>query len=523
MLIIYSGHVFTGLHTQPWAEAVGIQNDRIAAVGVRAEVKAVLPHAEILELPGRLITPGLVDGHCHFISYGRSLLQVDLRNQPDLEACRRKIRQAVARLAPGQWLLGRGWNHHQWSNPKEPGKQDLDDIVPDHPVMMARVCGHSVWVNSRALKLAGITKTTADPPGGRIDRDAAGIPTGLLRAARQLIDARIPPPTLEEDQQAALAAQADALRSGLTGVHTCETLAEWRALAALDARGELKIRVHHLLPPADLAEAEQMGLTFGGGSNRLWIGHQKLFADGSLGAGTALLKAPYSDDPANFGLAYLTPEELEHYVADGYARGFSSAIHAIGDQAGTNALDAFAAARKRHPGPWRDRIEHVQLHNPRDLTRYQALNVTASVQPAFVATDWPVADRRWGAARRPYAYGWKTLLDQGIRVQFGSDAPVEPIAPLVGLRVAMLRRDSDGQPEGGWRPDQCLSFTEGLCGYFQAAAWTAGRENVLGAVAPGYWADLTIFKENLHRVPPQEWPADAVEMTVIGGRIASRM
>ena len=303
MLIIQSGHVFTGLQPNPWAEAVGIENDRIAAVGTRAEVKGVLPQAEILELPGRLITPGLVDGHCHFVSYGRSLLQVDLRHQPDLEACRGKIRDAAAHLAPGRWLLGRGWNHHQWPNPKEPDKADLDDIVPDHPMMMARVCGHSVWVNSRALSLAGITATTPDPPGGRIDRDASGAPTGLLRAARQLIDAHIPPPTVEEDRQAALAAQADALGCGLTGVHTCETLAEWRALAALDARGELKIRVHHLLPPADLAEAQRMGLSFGGGSNTLWIGHQKLFADGSLGAGTALLQAPYCDDPANFGLA----------------------------------------------------------------------------------------------------------------------------------------------------------------------------------------------------------------------------
>lgn len=516
---ILSARVFTGWVQQPWAEAIGFEQGRIVAVGSNAAVKAALPGARVMELPGRLITPGLVDAHCHFLSYGHRLLNVDLVDLPDLAACREKIRQAAAQLPPGQWLLGRGWNHHRWSTPREPDKNDLDDIVPDRPVMMVRVCGHSVWVNSRALQLAGIRADSPDPPGGRIDRDAAGEPTGLLREARDLIQAHIPPPSPQQHQQAALAAQAHALSSGLTAVHSCETLAEWRALAALQAQGRLKIRVYHLLPPTDLDEAAQMGLTPGGGSPQLWIGHQKLFADGSLGAGTALLQAPYSDEPANRGLAFLTTQELAHHLTIGYARGFSAAVHAIGDQAGANALDAIARARKHYPGPWRDRIEHVQLYRPQDLDRYRAMDITASVQPIFVATDWPVAERRWGQARRNYAYGWKTLLDHGIRVQFGSDAPVEPIAPLLGVRAAMLRRDPNGRPEGGWRPDQCLTLVESLTGYFQTAAWTAGREGVLGALAPGYWADATIFKTDLCRLAPDQWPTGAVEMTIIGGEI----
>lgn len=518
---IYSARVFTGLSNQPWAEAVGIQAGRIVAVGSNAAVSAALPGARAIALPGRLITPGLVDAHCHFISYGHSLLTVDLRGLPDLEACRRKIQRAAAGLDRGQWLLGRGWNHHQWSTPREPDKHDLDDIVPDHPVMMVRVCGHSVWVNSCALQIAAISADSPDPPGGRIDRNSAGEPTGLLREARDLIQAHIPAPSAQQNQQAALAAQADALRSGLTAVHSCETLAEWRTLAALEAQGRLKIRVYHLLPPSDLEAVGQMGLKPGDGSPRLWMGHQKLFADGSLGAGTALLQAPYSDDAANRGLAFLTTPELEHHLTTGYARGFSAAVHAIGDQAGANALDAIARARKHYPGPWRDRIEHLQLYRPQDLDRYRAMHITASVQPFFVATDWPVADRRWGPLRRKYAYGWKTLLDHGIRVQFGSDAPVEPIAPLLGVRAAMLRQDPAGRPEGGWRPDQCLTLFESLAGYFQTAAWTTGREGVLGAIAPGYWADVTIFQTDLCRLPPAEWPATAVEMTIVGGEIVS--
>ncbi len=521
MPTIYVAPVFTGHRKQPWAEAVGIQDGHIAAVGSRPEVEAALPQARLVELPGCLITPGLVDAHCHFISYGHSLLQVDLRELPDLEACRRRIRQAAARLEPSQWLLGRGWNHHQWSDPQEPDRRVLDDIVPHHPVMMVRVCGHSVWVNSYALQVSGITEATPDPPGGRIDRDAAGQPTGLLRAARHLIQPHVPAPSSEQHQAAALAAQADALQNGLTGVHTCETLEEWRALAALELQGRLKIRVHHLLPPGDLAQAGEMGLRPGGGSSQLWLGHQKLFADGSLGAGTALLQAPYSDDSANYGLPYLTAAELEAHVADGYARGFSSAIHAIGDQAGANALDAIARARQRYPGPWRDRIEHVQLYRPEDLKRYRAMDITASVQPVFVPTDWAVAERRWGAQRRAHAYSWKTLLDHGIRMQFGSDAPVEPIAPLVGLRAAVLRQDMTGQPEGGWRPDQCLTLSESLTGYVTTAAWTAYREKVLGNIAPGFWADMTVFKEDLRNVPPAQWPSVGVEMTIVGGEVVN--
>ncbi len=514
---IYDSHVFTGQPQQPWAEAVGIENGRIVAVGSNDDVRAALPGAKAMPLPGRLITPGLVDAHCHFVSYGHSLLNVDLRHMPDLESCRQKIQQAAARLKPGQWLLGRGWNHHQWREPREPDRHDLDDIVPDHPVMMVRVCGHSFWINSRALQIAGITADSPEPPGGKIDRDASGAPTGLLREARHLIQVHIPPPSLAQNKQAALAAQADALQSGLTGVHTCESLAEWQALSALQAEGKLKLRVHHLLPPHELGQALEMGLTPGSGSDRLWIGHQKLFADGSLGAGTALLQAPYSDEPDNCGLPFLQPEELEHHIADGYAKGFSVAIHAIGDQAGANALDAIARARKRYPGPWRDRIEHVQLYRPQDLDRYLSMDITASIQPYFVATDWAVADRRWGAARKPYAYGWKTLLDRGIRVQFGSDAPVEPIAAFYALRTAVLRQDMNLQPDGGWRPDQCLSVAESLTGYFHTAAWTAGKERVLGAIAPGYWADLTVFKRDLSGIPAQQWQLSDIEMTVIGG------
>jgi predicted amidohydrolase YtcJ len=331
------------------------------------------------------------------------------------------------------------------------------------------------------------------------------------------VDGCIPKPDLEKRKEAALAAQELALKNGLTGVHTCESLNEWQALAALEQEGKLKLRVHHLLQAGDLADAEAMGLKPGHGSDRLWVGHLKLFADGSLGAGTALLCEDYSDEPGCCGLPFLEVPELNQKVAEGYRRGYSVAIHAIGDLAGKNALDAIARGRTLHPGPRRDRIEHVQLHRPEDLERYKALDVVASVQPAFVATDWAVAERRWAKRCKTRGYAWKTILERGIRMQFGSDAPVEMINPIYGLQAAVLRQDTKLQPPGGWQPHERLSLEQSLAGYSATAAWSSNKDNCLGTLKPGNWADLTVFEKDLSRVAPQEWLQVEPVLTMIGG------
>lgn len=517
--IVRSARVFTGIAETPWAEAVGLRNGRIAAVGTETAVRERLPDAAIYDLPGCLAAPGFVDAHCHFVSLGRSRLMVNLRGLPDLAACRDRIREAASNLKPGEWLLGRGWNHHRWPDRREPDKTDLDDIVPHNPAMMIRACGHSEWVNSRAMEIAGITADAPDPPGGRFDRNETGQPTGLLREARKFMMAHVPMPSGPEIRAALLAAQDEALSVGLTGIHTCESLAEWRILSDLEREGRLKLRVHHLLQPGDLDEAAEAGLGPGVGSERLWIGHVKHFADGSLGAGTALMRDGYSDEATNFGLPYHDLPELKEMVINAYRRGYSVAIHAIGDRAGTNALDALAYARETVPGSRRDRIEHVQIFHPADLARYRAMDVVASVQPVFIGTDWSVAERRWGAKRRSSAYGWKTLLDHGIRLQFGSDAPVEPNAPILGLQAAVLRQTPDLKPEGGWRPEERLSLEEALSGFSATAAWTAGREDRMGSLKPGNLADLTVFEKDLSAMPPEEWPEVGVQMTVIDGEI----
>jgi len=522
---IFSTRIFTGNPSQPWAEALKITDNRITLVGSNAAVKkACGKNTGMLDLPGRLVTPGLVDAHCHFLNLGRSFQMVNLRNASSLAEVRERIQKAVASHGPSDWIIGRGWNHHQWAEQREPTRKDLDDIIPDNPAMMVRACGHSVWVNTAALERAGVTRETPNPDGGQIDKDPdSGKPTGLLREARDLIEAHIPPPTLEARKQMVLAAQEDALRSGITGVHTCESLKEWEAFAALEAEGKLKVRVYHLLPPDDLEAAAGRGITAGFGSERLWFKHVKLFADGSLGSGTALMHTPYSDDPNECGIACLEKDILEEKIKLAYSHGCDVAIHAIGDLAVTNALESIAAARKQFPGDHRDRLEHVQLYRPRDLSLFHELEVVASVQPVFVPTDWAPADRRWGPQRCRHAYAWKSLLQAGLRLQFGSDAPVETINPIYGIHAAVTRQTVLGEPPGGWFPEQKLGLEDSITGFTAVAAWSTRREDKLGSVAAGKWADLTIYNQDLFSLSPDHWPDVETEMTVVHGEVVYNM
>jgi hypothetical protein len=522
VLALLSTKVFTGDPARPWAEAVGIENGKIVAVGGNDEVTARLSgKVEKRHLPGRLVTPGLVDGHCHFLNYGLYLQRVDLRDLPSLSACRERIREAARRSAPGEWILGRGWNHHSWEEKREPDRRDLDDIAPENPVMMVRACGHSQWVNSRALTAAKITRGTPDPAGGMIDRDPrSGEPTGMLRELRHLIEEVMPVPSLKERKQAVLQAQEHALRLGITGAHTCERYQQWEAFEALDREGALKVRVYHLLPPDDLDEAAAAGVRPGQGSERLWAGHMKLYADGSLGAGTALLHEPYTDEPENCGLAVLDFQLLQEKIELAYRRGFHVGIHAIGDKAVTHCLHAIAGARKAHPGPRRDRIEHVQIYRPEDLALFVELGIVGSVQPRFLSTDWCVAEKRWGAGRCQTGYAWRSLMDAGVPLLFGSDAPVEPMDPILGLQAAVTRQTPAGDPPGGWFPAQRLTLAESLAGFTTMPAWVSGREDRSGSVRVGNWADLTVFARDLFATPEGEWPSVPVEMTVVNGEVA---
>lgn len=518
---IYSAKIFTGDPDKPWAEALAVQGDKIVAVGSNDEVKVACPAgAKSYDLAGKFVTPGLVDAHCHFVHLGQSMTMVNLVGTESIEECRDRIMETAKNKKPGEWIIGRGWNHTYWPGQQEPSKADLDDILPDNPAMMIRACGHSIWVNSKALEAAKVTKDTPEPPGGAIDRDpATGEPTGMVREARHIFVEAMPEPTHEQRVEMALAAQEAALKSGLTGVHTCENLDSWAALNALDKEGKLKIRVHQLIQGAEIEEARKRGIKPGDGTTMHWFGQIKLFADGSLGAGTAYLHEPYTDEPDNSGLAFVSLEDLTERVTAAYKDGWSVAIHAIGDKAVSNCLDAYAAGRKAVPGEYRDSVEHVQLITERDIDRFKEMGVVASVQPVFVQTDWHVAQRRWGEERCQRAYIWKTLLDRGVRCQYGSDSPVEPIDVRRGLSCAMTRQDAGGQPDGGWNPPQKLTLEQTIDGFTKTAAYTARRENEMGAIKPGMLADLTVYGQDLSQVDPADWPGVDTAMTIVNGEV----
>ena len=524
-LAILSATIFTGNPAAPLAQALAVKDGRIALVGSDDEVRAALtPRTTVLELPGRLVTAGLTDAHAHFLGFGQGLSRVDLAGLPSWEACREKIRKAAEGMEPGRWIIGRGWNHHKWERAVEPTRRDLDDITPDNPVMMVRACGHNLVANSLALKIAGIDRNTQEPPGGKIDRDpATGEPLGLIREARHLIQKHIPPIGAEERRRAALFAQEKALALGLTGIHSVEGLAEMEAFMALEAEGLLKMRIYHLLPVEELEEARDRGIVAGGGTSRLWQGHAKLFSDGSLGAATALLHEPYEGMGDNCGIPFLEPALLEEKTALAFSLGWNIAVHAIGDRAVTNTLDAIEGARRKGPGPRMDRIEHIQLIKERDIERLRRLSIVGSVQPAFVATDFKVAESLWGRERCGRGYPWRTLLDAGIPLQFGSDSPVEPIDPMLGIQAAVTRQTPAGAPEGGWFPGQRLTLEETLRGYTLQPAVTSGRDHDLGTLAPGKCADITVFGKDLFRVPPERWQEVPVEMTLVSGEILYRM
>ena len=517
-LAIFPARIFTNDPELPWAEAIRIKNNRILQIGSKEAVKNnCSAETCCIELPGRLIVPGMVDGHCHLVNLGLTLRQIDLRGLSSLSACRERIRQAAQHSNPGEWIVGRGWDQHLWIESREPNRHDLDDLAPDNPIAMVRICGHSIWTNSLALTRSGINAQTWNP---QIDRDlVSNEPTGLIHENLGLIEKHIPSISHEDRKKAALEAQEQALKFGITGVHSCETLQEWVALEELVKEDKLKLRVYHLIPTEELEEAVSRKIGEGTDEKRLRTGHVKLFADGSMGSGTALLHEPYTDAPEKYGIAYLSPEELYSQIKSAYRHGYDVAIHAIGDKAVSNALEAISAARRKYPGSRRDRIEHVQLFRPQDLELFRDLGVTASVQPSFLCTDWQVAMKKWGATRCQFAYAWRVLIKAGIPLQFGSDAPIESINPLLGFLGAVARQDLAGKPENGWFPQENLGVEQCISAFTSQPAWTSRKEENLGSVTPGKWADLTIYNQDFLNLSPDRWPAVEVEMTIIDGEI----
>lgn len=523
-LLLINGKVFTADARGTIVQAVAIDGERIVAVGSTAEITRRFRAARTIDLQGKLATPGFNDAHIHFLSGGLSLLRVDLNGARTLDEAKRRIARRVAELPPGAWVLGRGWDHTLWGG-QWPTRQDLDEVAPNNPVLLQRVDGHVSWANTLALRRAGVSRQTPDPPGGEILRDAQGEPTGILKETAAGLVARIvPEPSREEKMQALRRALEEAKRYGITSIQDnsgYETTKLYRELLRQD---QLTVRVAEWQNFEDsVSELQRQRVefaSFGDDPRRLKLTALKGYVDGTLGSRTAAMLAPYADDPHNSGLPRRSPEELTRMVVERARAGFQIALHAIGDRANRMALEAFEAASKVSAGKQRrHRIEHAQVIAPSDFARFRDLGVIASMQPSHAISDKRWAQARLGEYRVLGAYAWHLMRSFKVRVPFGTDWPVEPINPYLGLYAAVTRQSPDGDPPGGWWPQERLSIQEAIRCYTAEAAYASFEENEKGVIGPGMLADLVVHSRDLLTIEPEEILRTETVMTIFGGRI----
>ncbi len=521
-LVLVGGEIYTNDPARPRAQAVAVRGNRIVEVGDDAPVRALIgPDTRVVELHGRTATAGLIDGHCHLYGLGSSRDKVGLKGAAsEAEAVARVVAAAKTRPAD-EWLLGRGWDQNPWGG-GFPTRASLDAALGDRAIALTRVDGHALWVNGTALRLAGVTKATPDPAGGKIVRDARGEPTGvLIDNAMALVERHVPEATAEARERRIRAAAAEAVAQGLTGVHEMgiddATAAVYRDLARA---GELPLRVNAYLEatPALLAGLGERELEPDDGDGYFALVGIKLFADGALGSRGAALAADYSDDPGNRGLWVTTPEALTRDVATATAAGWQVATHAIGDAATHATVDAYEAAIAASPdNDPRLRIEHAQVMMPGDIARMARLKIVASMQPTHATSDMPWAEQRIGPERIKGAYAWRSMLDAGALVVAGSDFPVEETSPRFGLYAAVTRQDVAGAPAGGWFPDQRMTLDEAVYAFSAAPAIAGFVEDHRGRVAAGMVADLTVFDRPL--VAGRELLATEAALTIVGGEV----
>ncbi len=530
-LLLLNGKVYTMDTTLPRAEAVAIYGSRILAVGKEDDLRDLaegtgpaLSGAEgwrVVDLGGKAVLPGFIDSHLHFLWHALGSSRVQLDGAHSLQATLNRVKRHIQQMGPGEWVLGWGWNHAQWQDAKWPCKEDLDRVAADNPVVLTKKDGHVVWANSLALQMAGIDEGTPDPPGGRIERDEdTGQPVGIFKEeAMHLMYDAAPLPGPETRQEALRKAISEAQTLGLTSIHDCdgsESLSDYQELLSKE---ELGLRVFMMMPRENLDEAIKVGLRSRFGNEYLRLGNLKLFSDGTLGSQTAEMLEPFIGQPQNLGIAAITQQELEELVGRAGDAGIACSIHAIGDKANRRVLDAFARQRETGRGTGlRHRIEHAQLLHPTDIPRFKQLDIIASMQPIHATSDMVLADRYWGERAR-WGYAWKSLLNAGTRLAFGSDAPVESLDPLVGIHAAVTRQRAAGEPEGGWYSQERLSVAEAVHGYTLGAAYASGEEKEKGSVTLGKLADLVVLSQDVFDIPPQEILNTRVLATIFDGGI----
>jgi predicted amidohydrolase YtcJ len=515
---------------QPLASALAVRDGKFLAVGQAGDLETLAgPQTQVIDLKGQTVLPGLCDAHIHFSSYALSLQRIDLFEVPSLAEMQRRVAEKAAVTPPGQWLQGRGWNQNLWAEARFPTRYDLDQVAPNHPVLFPDKSGHAAIANSLALSRAGLTDATSDPSGGELGRDASGALTGLLlEEAIDLVRRAIEAPAEAELDEAVLHAQTVAHQLGLTSIHDLDGRQSFGAFQRLRLQDKLRLRAVSHVAMAELEHALGVGLRAGLGDGWLRTGGLKLFADGALGPRTAAMLAPYENEPDNYGIVVVDKEEMVELAGRASAAGLSTLVHAIGDRANHDVLDVFEEVRRQEaergePRPARrHRIEHVQVLHPDDLPRLAALDVIASMQPIHATQDMLLVDAYWGK-RGALSYAWRSLLESGARLAFGSDAPVETPNPFVGIHAAVTRCRADGSPgREGWYPQQRLSVTEAVAAYTTGAAYAESWEHEVGNISLGKYADFIVPDRDIFTCEPVEIKDATVMMTVVGGEIVYR-
>ncbi len=504
-------------------DALAFANGRVLATGSASILRRRYRDAERVDGGGKTLLPGLIDAHGHITNLGFQQTRIQLVGTQNLADAQQRIRAYVTAQPELSWYRGAGWNQVIWQLGRFPLASELDAVVPDKPVVLRRVDGHALWVNSAALRAAGITRTSVDPVGGRIERDVDGAPNGVLvDKAMELVEKVMPAPSDAEELAAIKAALAHMNSVGLTSAGdagaSARTIGFYRQLAD---QGQLSVRVYAMIYDVgkDFEQLSAKGPLIGYGDDRLTVRSVKLFADGALGSRGAALLAPYSDKPDQRGLLFMPDAEMERKIQVALAAGYQVNVHAIGDAANRQVLDGFEAAYKAVGGrQLRNRIEHAQVVSLADIPRFKQLNLIASMQPTHATSDKNMAQDRIGPERLKGAYAWRTFLDQGTRIAGGSDFPVESDNPFFGLHAAVTRMDHDNQPPGGWHPEQAMTLLEAFRAFTLDAAYAQHQEHELGSLEPGKWADFIIVDRDLFRIAAADIWKINVEQTWLAGK-----
>lgn len=530
-LVIKNAEIVTIDKDNPRAEAVAVKGEFIIAVTSNKKINQYIEEGitKVIDAKGRLLVPGFNDAHIHFTSGGRSMMNLDFRYVHDLETIQQMVKEKVAQSKPGELIVGRGWEHETFPDKKWPTKEILDAVAPDNPVMLSRADGHSVWVNSYIIERSEITKDTPDPPNGTIVKDpVTGEPTGIFKeGARRLLkvesSVKLSPEEQEERADRGLELALDAARR--TGVTSIQQLnGEYERFQRFKDEGKLTLRVtFNMAMPDDeqgLKRLDELRKRFPQENNWIRFGYLKIFIDGTLGSGTALMFEPFEDDPSTSGLPMMPYEEYEQRIVAADAMGFQTGTHAIGTKGNNWVLNAIEKALevngKRNS---RHRSEHAQILLLSDIPRFAELGVIASMQPTHCITDKRFAEKRIGMERCKGAYAWQKFLDAGVHIAFGTDWAVEPIDPLEGLYAAVTRKDRAGEPGEGWFPDQKLSMEKAIELYTIGSAYAEFMEDHKGIIKVGYFGDIVLFNNDLMTIPHEEIMTSKVDYTIVGGKI----